>query len=211
LGLVNKGLWDVEYPHYGGWGGRFSRSKVKNPWSRYDGIRKDEETYGDFHMFEQDSDTWLDPASNITYDSLFAPVWRFRIAAFNDFRCRMDWCLQLFEDANHNPVARVNDNPSDRIFYLSCVAGEEVVLDASASFDPDGDGLSFFWWFYREAGTYQGNLDLGDPEGARLSLRTPLDAAGKEIHIILEVRDDSSIAPMFDYCRVVLNVTGEVL
>lgn len=208
LGLVNKGLWDVEHPHQGGWGGRFTRAKVKNPWSRYAEIRKDEESYGDFHMFVEDSDEWLDPATQVLYRNPFAPVWRFRGAAFNDFRCRMDWCLEAFADANHNPVAVVNGDALDDPLFLSPQVGDAIVLDASASRDPDGDALGFRWWIYPEAGTYAGDLFIDDPECERLSWQVPPDAAGTEIHIILEVRDHSRIAPMFDYRRVVLQVSG---
>ena len=34
----------------------------------------------------------------------------------------------------------------------------------------------------------------------------PKDAAGKELHLILEVWDDSDIVPLVDYRRVVLSV-----
>jgi len=34
----------------------------------------------------------------------------------------------------------------------------------------------------------------------------PLDAAEKEIHIILEVKDQNKIASLWDYRRLVINV-----
>ena len=38
------------------------------------------------------------------------------------------------------------------------------------------------------------------------ALTIPEDAAGSEIHIILEVRDRSEIVPLYDYRRIVMAV-----
>ncbi|RMD75063.1 MAG: DUF1593 domain-containing protein, partial [Lentisphaerae bacterium] len=45
LGLVNRGLFDQDHPWWGGWSGRFTREKVKNPWSRHRDIREEEQQY----------------------------------------------------------------------------------------------------------------------------------------------------------------------
>ena len=41
---------------------------------------------------------------------------------------------------------------------------------------------------------------------AKASLVIPADANGKQIHVILEVRDDSKIIPLYDYRRIILNI-----
>ena len=90
-----------EHLYWGGWSGRFSRAKHKNVWSRHAPEKADEQKYGDFYMFEADSEEeeWTDPVHNETFNSFMAPVWRFRRAMFNDFRARMDWCVKEFSEA----------------------------------------------------------------------------------------------------------------
>ena len=209
IGLVNKGLWDMEHPHWGGWGGRFTREKVKNYWSRHNDINSDEKLYDNFFMYIEDSDYWIDPENGTLYNDIDAPVLRFRQAMFNDLQCRMDWCVKTFNNANHNPVAAVNENNTDQIIYLSTKAGEEIVLDASASYDPDGDELEFLWWNYFESGTHPERIEfnINNASNSKMNFKIPDNAAGKDIHIILEVKDNSPIAALYDYRRIVIKVT----
>ena len=208
MGLVNHGMSDPERLYWGGWSGRFSRVRHKNIYSRHPDIRKDEEQYGDFHMFEADSETetWTDPVHGQTYEGLSVPVWRFRRAMYNDFRGRMDWCVKPYKEANHNPVAAFDGDRSNTINHLTVQPGQRIALNASQSTDPDGDDLRFTWWVYREAGTYDKDITIPDSSASVTSLTVPSDADGKEIHIILEVRDNSAIVPMYDYRRIVVSV-----
>ncbi|MEM9646224.1 MAG: DUF1593 domain-containing protein, partial [Planctomycetota bacterium] len=219
-GLVNHGLTDPQNLQWGGWSGRFSRQRHANILSRHADIRKDEQSYSKFLMFEADSETesWTDPMSGEVFEGRSVPVWRFRRAMFNDFQARMDWCVQSFDEANHNPIAAVRieiDNVEreitesrDSIIRLSALPGQRVSFDASPSSDPDGDGFQTTWWIYREAGTHKGELAI-DSSNASASLSIPTDAAGGEIHVILELVDESEIVPLHDYRRIVLNVTAE--
>lgn len=206
LGLVNKGLYDIEHPHWGGWSGRFTRHKVKNFWSKHSSVNVDEKKYGDFYLFAEDSDYWVDPENGDIYNDWFTPVWRWRRAFFNDFRCRMDWCNQPWEKANHNPVAAVNGDKSNTIVFYRAKAGEEITFDAAASSDPDKDELEFLWWNYFESGTYSKRIDLENANNFILKFKVPKDATGTQIHIILEIKDKSEIAPMYDYRRIVVDV-----
>lgn len=206
LGLVNKGLYDIEHPNWGGWSGRFTTEKVKNFWSKHTSVNVDEKTYGDFYMFIEDSDNWTNPETGDVYNDWFTPVWRWRRAFFNDFQCRMDWCNQPFEKANHNPVATVNGDASNTIIYVSTSTGEELTFDASGSSDPDKDELDFVWWNYFESGTYPKKNEFKNANGQILNFKIPIDAAGKQIHIILEVRDKNTIASLYDYRRIVVDV-----
>lgn len=208
MGLALPGLVDPENMHWGGQSGRFSRVKHRNIESRHPDIRADEKAYGDFEMFESDSEkeSWTDPVTGEAFSGFEVPVWRFRRSMFNDFRARMDWCVQDFKAANHNPVAAIGGDKTDNILRLSVNPGETVPLDASASSDPDGDVLSMHWWVYTEAGTYPKSIALPSSQGPRTSLRVPADASGKQIHVILEVIDQSLIIPMYDYRRVIIDV-----
>jgi hypothetical protein len=68
----------------------------------------------------------------------------------NDFAARADWCVaESYADANHAPTVSVKEGTD-----ISAKAGDTVVLNAVAS-DPDGDELTYKWWRYAEADTYQ--------------------------------------------------------
>ncbi|MEM7477328.1 MAG: nucleoside hydrolase-like domain-containing protein [Planctomycetota bacterium] len=209
MGLVNQGLTDPQKLWWGGWSGRFSRKRHKNIYSRHQDIRSDEREHGDFQMFEADSesDTWTDPSHREEFTGRYVPVWRFRRAMFNDFRGRMDWCLQSYENSNHNPIAAINGDVSSDIVHRSASPGENIALDASASIDPDGDELEFRWWVYSEAGTYSGEVRLSSYDKDSTSFRVPADANGAELHVVLTLRDRNEIVPMCDYRRVVIKVS----
>ena len=83
-----------------------------------------------------------------------------------------------------------------------------IDLDASGSSDPDGDPIVYSWLTYKEAGTYEGDLQIPDADQVATSFTVPNDAAGKEIHVILEVQDINPIAALFDYRRLVIDVSG---
>ncbi|MHC4608490.1 MAG: hypothetical protein ACYTAF_16385 [Planctomycetota bacterium] len=80
-------------------------------------------------------------------------------------------------------------------------------LDASASRDPDGDAVAYSWYVYPEAGTYAGTVEVRDAAEPRAGLRIPDDAAGRQIHVILEVADDSAIVSLKSYRRIVIDVS----
>jgi hypothetical protein len=48
--------------------------------------------------------------------------------------------------ANHAPVVVVNGIKGRHVIKLIVNVGDEVVLNTSASCDPDEDNLSFKWW-----------------------------------------------------------------
>ena len=83
--------------------------------------------------------------------------------------------------------------------------GDVVRLDASESFDPDGDALNLRWWHMPESGTWDGSVDVGDYDSYIAEVAVPEDAAGKTIHIICEVTD-SGYPALTSYRRVILNV-----
>ncbi|WP_020529053.1 nucleoside hydrolase-like domain-containing protein [Flexithrix dorotheae] len=206
MGLIHRGLTDISQPHWGGWSGRYSRDKKKNAWSKHENVKVDEENYEDFEVFIDVADKWTDPSNNKLYENTYTPVWRWRRAYFDDFKCRMDWCVAEYEEANHNPIAAINGDETEKIHHIKTKQGEIINFDASASKDPDGDPINFIWWIYEEAGTYENPITLENPNQSQFSLEIPKDAKGKEIHLILEVTDENDIANLTDYRRIVINV-----
>lgn len=206
MGLVNKGLFNIDQPSWGGWSGRFTSRKTKNFWSRHQDIKADEETVAPFYVYSEASDHWVHPRSKAVYNDNYAPVWRWREAMYNDFKARMDWCVTDYEDANHHPIAAFRGDKSQTIVRLTAEAGETVALDASASYDPDLDLLSFNWWQYQEAGTYPGQVLIRESKEAISELVIPSGAGGTHIHIILEINDTNAVPKLFAYRRIVIDV-----
>ena len=111
-------------------------------------------------------------------------------AIFNNFAARMDWAKE--GKGNRNPVVIVNGDKGIKLIEKVCKAGEELQLNVSKSFDPDGDRLNFKWWEIPEAGNYAGEIEITNSESAIATVHIPTDAEGKNFHIICEVSDDGA-------------------
>jgi hypothetical protein len=178
--FLPTGLNAPEHPEWGGWGGRFRRTADR----RY---RDAEDRIGDVQHAR-------------------ATVWRWRPTYQRDFQARLDWCVATrFEDANHAPVPHCQGDDTRSVLQIEAVAGQPVQLRASGSTDPDGDRLNYRWFLYPEPGTYQGDVKIKNGTAPQAVLDVPMDAAGKSIHVILEVTDDGT-PPLTRYRRLV--VTG---
>lgn len=210
LGLVNKGLFDVNQPSWGGWSGRFSKKKVADFWSRHLDIQVDEAREAPFYTYREVDDHWVDPQDQKVYAGNNVPVWRWRKAMYNNQICRMDWCVRSFDQANHHPVAAIDGDDGDAIVRLQTSAGQKLKFDASASRDPDGDKLRFNWWIYKEAGTYAGDIALRNSDTSEVHLDIPTGATESQLHLILEVRDDHQHC-LFDYRRIVVDVDDRIV
>lgn len=208
LSLVAPGLTDPSEPSWGGWTGRYSSVKILNVRARWEAVQKLEADFLPWSVYTDTIDHWVDPADGKIYHDVHTPVWPWRTAMWNDLKARMDWCVASFEAANHHPSASINNDHTDEIIKISASPGEKLKFDASASRDPDGDFLRYYWWVYPEAGRtpYGQELPLINPTGEKIEITIPDDAGGKELHLILEVWDKSEIVPLVDYRRVVIDV-----
>jgi hypothetical protein len=205
IGLVNHGLYDPGHITWGGWGGRFLGEKQINVPAGQRDVPETEEPYKPYWMYTEAAETWTD-GEKIWEDSIFVPIWRWRRAYTNELRARMDWCVAGPDDANHNPVAAVNGDTSRTILRMAATPGETLAFDASASYDPDGCALTFSWYIYPEAGTCNGEVHIAGQNEPKVSVIVPEDAAGSQIHLILEVTDQHDEVPLTAYRRVVIDI-----
>ena len=114
---------------------------------------------------------------------------------------RMQWADE--GRGNRNPHVVVNDDAGLSPIILRVKAGESVRMDASRSFDPDGDALSFLWWQQPEIGTAV--LTIADADKSAATVRIPADATGQNLHLVCEVHDQGTFH-LVAYRRVILNV-----
>src|SRR5690606_34228446 len=140
LYLIHNGLGNPEHPEWGSWGGRYELYTPRM--QKYFLEPETRPIYSDC----------MDEVLGIDghwHTSNHATIWRFREAYQNDFSARMDWTIKEFDEANHPPVVRLN-HPN----VLSARPGDKIELSAKGSFDPDGDQLSYHWFYYPEAGSF---------------------------------------------------------
>ncbi len=210
LSLIPNGLNASEHPDWGGWGGRYE-------WYQPD-FSKTKEGSSIVTIAPETREIWTN--ANDTYTPYIAKaygravgrdtlshqgyketLWRWRDDFQNDFAARMDWCLQSYENANHPPVPVLATE--ERITVKS---GEGVFLDASKSYDPDGDNLSYLWLNYREAGTLQEEVKIGGAENAHTVYFEVPEVTKKEmVHFILKVTD-KGIPALSRYKRIIIEI-----
>ena len=125
---------------------------------------------------------------------------------YNDFAARMQWSASSkYEEANHHPIVFIGKDKTKRIIEKSVDKGTAVTLDASKSYDPDGNAMSYRWMFYREPSSYDGDIVIDKTSESICEIYIPKESAGKTIHIVLEVTDDGKPA-LTSYRRIVLYV-----
>ena len=205
LSLINNGLNDAEHPNYGGWGGRyelykpaFENSNVGR-FKRENWPKDEPETRA---IWTNANDSILSNEDKKSYVGNRETIWRWREEFQNDFAARMDWNTKSFSDANHPPEPALA-HPEK----FSVNSGEKFFLNAEGTTDPDGDSMSYWWFHYREAGTYKGDVSF-KPYSSNLynlPVTAPVVSRPETIHFILKVTDKGS-PPLTRYKRVIINV-----
>ena len=180
LYLVPTGMNDPEQPGWGSWAGRYG----PNP-----------EAPGQPYYWANQADTW----QGTTHRENSLGRWAADLQ--NDFRARLDWCVQPYAGANHPPRAQVRGE-----WLRTVKAGREVRLDARESSDPDGQRLGYQWIFYPEAGTYRGALpELRGAANPQASFTAPVVKEEQTLHALL-LLSDAGDPPLTRYRRVVVRV-----
>lgn len=124
-------------------------------------------------------------------------------AATNSFMNRLQWSVKEPGEVNREPVAVVNGNQSNNIIRLKAAPGDVVKLDASGSFDPDEDELTFNWFRYHHADSYTGNMEITTPQNPVQEITIPIDINQDDIHIVLELTDNG-FPVLTSYRRVII-------
>ena len=176
LNIMPNGLNDPEDPTQVGWGG--------------------------YHVFGLSNDSitycwtnWNQPEKDISnaYEHKFYPD------EFNDFAARMAWAND--GTGNTNPVVVVNGSKSVKPLVIEAKAGETVMLDASATYDAEGDELTFLWWQQMEHGA---PVEIADSSAKTINVTMP-NIASAPIHIICEVHDNGAFN-LVSYRRIIISV-----
>lgn len=203
LHCIDNGLRSMESPGYGGWGGRYV--KVRN------NVWMDTPPSADYtapegaccssNSWSRMMENWKSAEQVKIRDNYFKPLWRWIADFQNDFAARADWCVKTYDEANHHPKVHLSGK-----FDRKVRAGKVVRLDASASKDPDGDNLTYRWYVYPEASTYDGSECFEGilSSDSVFNFIVPHDIRkGQTIHVIGEVCDDGS-PTLKSYLRVIL-------
>ncbi len=185
LHLMPNGLNDPEDPSQVGWGGIHAY-----------GITPDGKTTA--------WTNWQQPTKDISdqYEHKFYPD------EFNDFAARMEWAQT--GQGNRNPVVIVNGKKGLTPIVIKAKPGSKVRLDATKTYDPDSDRLTFCWWQQDEAAPSKPpqpkllNGTTTDTPSVTLTLPSVL-SKGTTFHIICEVHDDGHFT-LASYRRIIIEI-----
>lgn len=125
-------------------------------------------------------------------------------ATRNSFLARLEWTVKAPGEVNHAPKAVLNKDSSSNIMYLKAKPGKRIRLNAAGSTDPDGDAVSYHWFYYKSAGDYAGEVVIDNPKDQEQNLLIPQNIGDAKIHFVLEVRDNGSPA-LVSYKRAVIS------
>ena len=162
--------------------------------------------------------SWKEPVRSISvgYKQRFYPD------ELNDFCARMQWAAE--GRGNLNPYIVFTpqvkfDHPLSLEGAAMAVSNDTITLtvppsvgkndvftirmDASKSFDPDGDGLSFLWWQQPEIGHTRIAIEASDESIA--TIRIPAKAIGDTVHLICEVHDNGPFH-LVSYRRIIITI-----
>lgn len=198
LYLVDNGLNLPEVIDAGGWGGRFDTKKAVSlrgmDWVKRNNL--DESKYDPYEMH-----------TNTKEGSAAISLWKEDIE--NDFAARIQWSVsESYTKANHHPLISIGKvkKPSTSPIIKRVKAGATVNFDASKSYDPDKDSLSYQWIFYKEVSSYKNDIAFSDQGKAKCSITIPIEAAGSRIYVILKVKDNGTPS-LSSYRRIIIDVT----
>jgi hypothetical protein len=209
--LIPNGVNSPEHPNWGGWGGRYELYIPELSAMDINGFN------GGIPIEKEPRPIWTNAVDNYTppvtgefgratrvgnksFSDFRASIWRWRDEFQHDFAARMDWTTKPYAQANHPPVVNLT-HPE----FISVKSGQYFSLDAHKSSDPDGDSISFFWFVYPEAGSYQGDVKINTENLARINIQAPKVEKEATLHIIVRVSDKGT-PQLTRYKRVIVTL-----
>jgi len=102
-------------------------------------------------------------------------------------------------------VAAFDNDKSKAVVNITVKPKETVKLSAAGTYDPDGDKVSYRWFVYKEAGNYDGPVNIKKDTAQQARFIAPKVKSPGAIHIILEVKDDGEPS-LVSYRRVIVNI-----
>lgn len=215
LSLIPNGLNVPDRPDWGGWGGRY---ELYTPSADEIGVGPGKLGSGGVPLDPEPRPIWtnatdtytpwvaqkdgraIGPAEE-TYHDNHVTLLRWRSDLQRDFAARMDWTISSYEDANHPPVVKLA-----HARQLTAKSGEHIGLDASGTYDPDGDSLSYHWFNYAEAGTLEAPIDMGHAvNDFDIWFQLPEVEQTETAHFIVKVTDKGTPS-LTRYERVIVTI-----
>lgn len=160
---ANRGLNDPYQPMQGSWGGLFVSMGDDFPEGYFHTCGVEKK-----HLIQ-----WVDDAKL-------------------SFKNRLNYSLKGPDDVNHEPVIVVNGKSDKKVQVVHTSPGAAVKLDASGSYDPDNDKISFKWSFYPEASSIKNIPVIEKASDKILFFKMPNDSPKGRLHLILELQDSGS-------------------
>ncbi|KAG9515591.1 DUF1593-domain-containing protein, partial [Aureobasidium melanogenum] len=208
LSVIPNGLNVPSHPEFGGWGGRYILSDISGASNHY-----------------ADTIDRVVGVSGNTLISNHATIWRWRSAYQNEMSARVQWSLSSnYSAAVHPPKINLNGTTGTEPYPLSVQPEQSIILDASATVDPDSNSsstLTFEWMHYKDitaSNQYNANAEVPQLNVACLNqacstvqTKMPNETLAcpqtgcQTYHVILSVKGQSA-TPITRYRRIMFDM-----